>query len=113
MKIKFLIFLATLFFSTTASATCGANYCQGVGAAAVTFVYSHDNGNVYLGAPSDKANLNCTLQGGAHMVLQPDNGRFKEIYASILTALALGKTLKVRVIEGTSNCRVVYVIMYS
>ncbi len=113
MKLKLILFLSALFLSTTASATCSSGACYGVGAAAVVKVLAMTDGNIMLHAPPEASNLNCTLHIGTYMMIHADNPSKKEIYAMLLTGIALGKYLFVRIIEGTPDCEVRYVRMDS
>ena len=70
--------------------------------------------HLYLEPPAaDRSNLNCTLNQGIFVTLEPSHARFKEIYAAILYAMATNKRLIVRISEGSSNCAVSYVRAYS
>ncbi len=110
-KIQIILALITFSFSASASAACWSGGCDGVGAAAVEIVMPSENGYIYLDAPTDASNLNCTMHGGAYMVIHADNPAKKEIYATLLTGIALGKPLRIRIIEGSSDCKVTYVYM--
>jgi len=108
-----ILFLLLVFCSASCFSACNARSCHGVKGEVVKSIYPTQGGKVYLEAPpSHRGNLNCTLAEGTFMVLEPDHPLFKEIYSTVLTALSTGNTLQVRVVEGTSNCRVAYVRMW-
>jgi hypothetical protein len=66
------------------------------------------NISVQLSAP-DRSYLNCTLFQGYFATLEPSHVRFKEVYATILFAMAMNKRLIGRIVEGSSNCSSSYV----
>ena len=95
--------------TVTAYANCGVNACDGVGGAVVRSVMPFSNGQVYLEAPATAGNLNCTLFGGNKMVIKADNPNKNLYVASLLTGIALGNNIRVRIVEGSSDCEVAYV----
>ena len=108
--LRAVVLTALALYGAVAQAACDTTGCTGVGVQVVVSVYPNHTGHVYLEAPAaDRSALNCTLREGAFMVLQNDHPQFKTVYASILYALAAGKTMKVRINEGSTNCSVAYV----
>lgn len=111
MKYKILSFIILIIVSTPASSQCFSSNCQGIGSDVIVSVYPNQTGNIFLEGPVDRNALNCTLQEGRFMVLQPDHLLFREIYSTILTALSTQKELIVRIRELSKNCEVLYVRM--
>lgn len=92
---------------------CNAGSCYGIQDEVVRSIYPTQGGLVYLEAPAEKENLNCTLAEGFYMSLAPSHPRFNEIYSTILTAMTAGKKLQIRISEGSGNCKVAYVRMWN
>lgn len=113
MKARILIALLAALPSMQSFSACSSGSCYGVQDAVLKSIYPTQSGKVYLEAPAEKSNLNCTLAEGYYMVLEPSHPLFKEIYSTILTAMSTGKKLQVRIAEGSSNCRVAYVRMWN
>ena len=111
MKNNLLIFAVLISFSSSTFGQCWDKACKGPAAELLEYVYVHENGNIYLKITDPQANLlACTLSGG-HMTLEPSNIRQKEIYATVLNAISMQKTLTLRIAENSTNCRVLYVMM--
>jgi hypothetical protein len=114
LRVVMLALGLSLFYSTTASAACSATACDGKANDIVVDVYPSSSGNILveLSAP-DRSNLNCTPFQGSFATLEPSHVRFKEVYATILFAMAMNKRLIVRIGEGSSNCSISYVRAFS
>lgn len=95
----------------TAHALCDAGHCEGIGAQVTTQVFLHGSGDIWLKGPADRAALRCTLVQGNYMVLSKNRPLFKESYAAILTALSTNRSWLVRIVEGSSNCTIDYIMM--
>lgn len=113
MKKNLLLMLILSMFSIKCMAGCDSRFCSGIQDEVIKSVYPTQGGKVYLEAPADKANLNCTLVEGYYMVLDPSHPLFKEIYSTVLTAMTAGKQFQVRIVENSSDCRVAYVRMWT
>lgn len=111
--LKYLLIAGALFSASSANAACYVNFCKGEAASTVVSIFPNGSGNVYIEPPSDKANLNCSLAEGSYLVLQADHPLFSEIYSTILSAVAMNKLFQVRIVEGSTNCRISYVRMWS
>lgn len=62
---------------------------------------------------SDRSTINCALAEGIYFSLPETNPRFREIYAALVSAQARGTDVKLRVITGSPNCEVVYLMAYN
>lgn len=111
-KLRGLSIACALFFGGTAYGSCNSFGCISTGDEVLSSVYP-TLGRVYLEPPSaaDKAALNCTLVSGHYMTLEKSYDNFDAVYSTILTALSTGTRFQVRIAEGSTNCRVVYVRM--
>lgn len=91
--------------------TCDPAGCTGK----VKNLYPHGGtGHGYIEMDADnKSALNCTLFQGAFIVLKESNKRHAEIYSMLLTASVMGKDVRVRVIEGTPDCELIYTMLSS
>lgn len=113
---KILIALTMLVYASGVQAVCNSTGCIGVGEQVVTILYPNHTGNVYIGGPVDRANLNCTLVEGAYMVLKGGTSGhplFKELYSAILSGMMAGKKMHIRITEGTPDCEVTYVMLWN
>jgi hypothetical protein len=110
---KNLLFLILIIMlSGSVYADCTENACSGTGKDVLLSVYPNPAGDIYLQAGSGRNNLDCELVSGHFMTLKKSHPAFKEIYSTILTALAAQKHLSVRIVNGSSGCEVSYVRMY-
>lgn len=108
-----IVLVSTMLAAPLGYAGCVDRSCMGIGIEVVKSVYPSSTGDIYLEAPDDKTTLNCTLKEGQYMVLQSDHPLFREIYSTVLSALTSNKRLQVRIVEGSDNCQVSYVRMWS
>ncbi|GAA4875662.1 hypothetical protein GCM10023333_06190 [Ferrimonas pelagia] len=77
----------------------------------ITSVYPVSNGDVYLGAPKSSGNLNCELVEGAYLTLERGHSNFTQTYSLILTAISTEKRMNIRIVPGSTDCRISYVMM--
>ena len=113
---KYVLLAMLLSFSLNANAVCNANSCTGSGNAVLGFLYPNATGNVFIQAPAGKENLSCILVEGQYMVLKGgENGHplFKEIYSTLLAGLASGKQMRIRILTGSPDCEVSYVMLWN
>lgn len=111
---KYITAALLLLISSTALGVCDADGCTGKPSELFSsiLVAASDGGRVYLQAPADKANLDCTLREGKYVTLLPTHILFKEVYSALLTAVATDKLIYVRIKNGSSVCEVSYIKMY-
>ena len=105
MRLIYLL-LITLILPFTANADqCASWGCTST----IDELYTTANGDVYIRTPLDETQANCTVHTGSHFVLSADSQNFKEIYSSLLAAYVSNSTIQLRIVEGSSNCRISYV----
>ena len=68
---------------------------------------------VYVGITntSELRNLNCTLQPGNYLQLQPDNPGYDKIFSVLQAYMAAKKPVKIRVNTPSANCSIAYVVV--
>lgn len=92
-------------------ATCSSTDCTGL----VTRLYVNADGTIYVGTDGDEKALNCaggTGNGGVsgvYMSLKEGDVGKNAMYSLLLTAQATKKPVTIRIQEGSSDCRVLYV----
>jgi predicted small secreted protein len=96
----------------TATAGCNTERCTGVGTEAFTSLFLAEDGRILIGGPAERGNLTCTLAEGNYMTLRPDHLQFKQIYSTLLFAMQSGSSVNIRISQNTSDCKVVYVVIY-
>ncbi len=106
--------LSTILFGITSislNADCTTTGCTGK----VTKLYMTNTGTLYVGTDGNEKALNCA--GGAgnggvsgvYMSLKEGDVGKNAMYSLLLTAYTTNKPVTVRIQEGTSDCRVLYV----
>ena len=87
--------------------------CTSTGCSDVTVetLYMTYNGTLYVGTSGDESQLNCgsAETAGKYMSLKEGDVGKNAMYSLLLTAKTTGKKVMVRIQEGTSDCRVLYV----
>ena len=105
-----LLILGTL--SSNAYAECVSTGCFNID---VTKLYMTAGGTLYVGTDGDEKALNCangTGDGGVsnvYMSLKEGDIGKNAMYSLLLTAKATGEKVSIRIQEGTSDCRVLYI----
>ncbi len=61
---------------------------------------------------TDQSDLNCTLNNDVYITLEQSHPLFREIYSLAVTALASKSPMTLRIVEGSSNCAISYVVGY-
>ena len=113
---RYVLFAMVLVFSIIVQAGCNSNSCTGKGPDLMKLLFPNHSGKGYIWGPADRGNLNCNLVEGKYMVLKggvDGHPLFKEMYSTMLTGLASGKQMKIRVTEGSPDCEVMYVWIWS
>ncbi|WP_368564808.1 hypothetical protein [Pseudoxanthomonas sp. UTMC 1351] len=108
---KVLAVLALQIPALSLAGVCDPAGCTGK----VKTLYPHGStGHVYIDMDADnKSVLNCTLSQGVFITLRETNKRHAEIYSMLLTASVMGKDVRVRIIEGTPDCELIYTMLSS
>jgi len=64
-----------------------------------------------LTPPRDMHALNCTLASNTYATLQSNHPNFDKIFSVLEQSKMFGKIVQARVIEGTTNCAISYVVV--
>lgn len=114
-NIKFCIFLCLIGLSKVASAGCTANGCEYNATDKLSNIYltSYADGRIFLPVTVGSSSLDCTPPEGGFLTLKSTHPLFKEMYSTILFAIASNKKLYVRIVNGSPICEVGYVRVYN
>jgi len=111
MKVRLQVVLYLLLFPVMSMAgTCNSISCFGK----IDMLYPHGgNGNIYIQMEGiqlteNTAALNCTLFDGKFIVLKQTNKLHSEIYSMLLSATVANKDLKLRIVEASPDCELIY-----
>jgi len=108
------ILISTLVMGTMAigaNAACTATACTGK----ITTLYMTSTGTLYVGTDGDEKALNCAAGAGnggvsnVYMSLKEGDVGKNAMYSLLLTSKTTGKDVTIRIQEGTSDCRVLYI----
>jgi len=88
----------------SARADCGPTGCVGY----VDQLYVESNGDLYLQTSGIETQANCVPNSGAYLFLAGNATKFKETYAMLLTAQAMGWQVRIRVVEGSNPCAIAW-----
>jgi hypothetical protein len=98
---------AVLGFTTDVQAQCERNRCNGL----VDRLYTSTDNFVLVETNGNEADLDCKPFEGRYLRLFPSQHLFTQIYNSLLEAVTLGRTARVRV-TNADDCQIVYVILF-
>ena len=120
-KIYTLLFLlCSLLFSINSSLAgtphfegCRSDGCVGK----IDFIYLHRNGSIKFPPPGTvrgdvPSELNCKLGEGVYFVLKQSHPHFKNTYSMLLTAHSSEKQVFARIVEGSNDCQLDYMVIY-
>lgn len=100
-----------LFFgilqSTLAFAACTQIACRGQ----IERILMDSRGIAYIATDGDEQALNCTSPGGTYITMTKESSVFNQQYALLLTAQSLGQEVGLRIVEGSSNCTLSYILL--
>lgn len=116
LKLKILFYVLTLsaIASTSAQAACNDKFCEGSANDVIRILYLSQGQNVWIEVPAaDGVNLNCNRVEGKFLSLKPSHGLFKEVYSTLLTAVSQNLKVRLRIVEGSSDCEISYVFLYN
>lgn len=94
-----------------ANAGCTTTGCTGK----ITKLYMTNTGTLYVGTDGDEKALNCAGGpgnggvSGVYLSLKEGDVGKNAMYSLLLTAKTTNKSVTIRVQEGSSDCRVLYV----
>ncbi len=99
-------FALGLLSSISFAQQCYPTHCVGT----VDEIYSHveSGGLTYVKIAGDVSKLNCTPVSGTHLTLPGDKPGSKGLMAMLLAAQASGRTIGLRIADGSVGCTVVY-----
>lgn len=106
LTIGFAFILVTL--SGAASAECSSYGCSGY----VDEVYIEAESGLWLQTSGNEQLANCAADSGVFLRLDGNAAKFKEVYALLLLAQTTDKQVFVRIQEGSSPCKIVYVRLF-
>ena len=102
-----LIFFAVIF-AFKADAKCSQNSCD----TNISRLYltSLADGRVFV-EPSDVASeiINCEMAEGKFFTLYKSHPLFREVYSTLLTAKISNRSVRLRIVENTSGCKLAYI----
>jgi len=96
-------------FGRAEAASCTASDCRGT---KISTLYISQSGAIYV-EPADGGvtNLNCTAPSSKYLTLPTSHAGFDTIYKALLAAY-LGKVdVWLRVVAGSSNCEIAYMVL--
>jgi len=111
MKKTLISAIALAAMSTSLYGACTSLACTGK----ITELYMTAGGTLYVGTDGDEKTLNCAAGAGnggvsnVYMSLKEGDVGKNAMYSLLLTAKTTGKSVTIRIQEGTPDCRVLYV----
>jgi hypothetical protein len=91
-----------VLFADTSNAECVPTACIGL----VDQVYVEANGDLYVQTSGNETLANCTPNSGLYLYLAGGATKFKEIYAMLMSAQALGWQVTLRIVDGSNPCTI-------
>lgn len=111
-KIKFIYSFFVVSMLVLATEAAFAGHCdQNLCISKVQKLYPHSNGNIYIQAQDDMSSLDCTLNQGLFIVLENGTARESEMYSILLASHMAEKEVTMRIVNGSSNCKLQYTQM--
>ena len=98
--------LMAIALTDNAYSACSTTACVGK----ITRVYISGN-TLYIATDGDETALNCDSPAGVYVTIPTSDPMLDEKYATLLTAMSLGNTVGLRIIENDPNCALLYVYM--
>lgn len=90
--------------------TCNAARCNG----RIKYLFVHGSfsgGYVKIKPEGDVAQLDCTPQGGVHIVLLESNHKYQELYSLLLSSTMADRTVNLRIRVDSDPCALVYAVI--
>jgi len=107
-KLALLVFLLCILPISSLAGTCDTISCTGK----ILNLYPHGgNGKVYIEIDGNKGSLNCTLVQEKFVVLKPDSKLHSEIYSMLLAVTVAQKDVRVRILENSPECELLYTML--
>ncbi|MEM6649441.1 MAG: hypothetical protein AAF603_04245 [Pseudomonadota bacterium] len=95
------------FGLSVASASCNPRGCTGQ----ITRIYTKASGTVHIGTDQDETQANCGEPNNVYFTIRPDAVARDMFLAKLISAQAQEKSLYIRIVESTSDCEVMYILM--
>jgi hypothetical protein len=89
----------------SAEAGCASYGCQGL----ITSLQVTATGNIQVGTDGTETAMNCTPVANSYAELDLSEAGGNAIYSALLTAQTTKKPILIRIVEGSSNCKIAYV----
>lgn len=108
--------MANVGFAQSSGVSCSTIACGGEADVLISRVLPLDNGKILIdivGHETESATMNCSLWQDRYITLNPDHPRLQENFATILTAIATGSTLTLRIVEGSNDCSLSYAALHT
>ena len=98
------LLLATSTITTNAFAACSSGACIGK----IDQLYVNASG-VLIQTDGNELSLNCTAVSNVFITLRLDHPNYNAIYSGLLAAQYGAKDVRIRITEGSNDCRVAYI----
>jgi len=106
LNIGFVLVIGLFVSVGVARAACSGLVCSDV---LVERLYVNANGVVYVATDGVETTLNCSPVSNIYLTLYHTDANFNAIYSTLLAAQLAGEKVGIRIIDGSSNCRVSYI----
>ncbi|MEM6649443.1 MAG: hypothetical protein AAF603_04255 [Pseudomonadota bacterium] len=97
----------SLLGPSSANASCGAWGCKGQ----ITRIYAQGNGAILIGTDQDKSQANCTSPNNVYFTVKSNQPARDTFLAMLISAQSQNRELHIRIVENTSDCEVMYIVM--
>lgn len=110
-KILLTVCLFLLFITLDARAACDSTGCS----SKISRIYVSGIPGVVFIQPDEASlsALNCTPAEGLFLSLYRSHPNYTELYAAASLALALNKSVRLRIVESTDDCRLSYIMIFN
>ena len=101
------VFLFMCSWASGVIAACSGSACVNV---FVNRLYLQDQDFLYVGTSGDETGLNCTPVSDIYLTLPDSHMKSREIYATLLAAAATDQTVRIRIVDGSVDCEIRYIV---
>lgn len=114
----FLFFSLSINISYSLAGTPPFEGCRATGCVGkIDFIYLHRDGSIKFPPPGKvrgdvPSELNCKLGESVYFVLKQSHPHFKNTYSMLLTAHSSEKQVYARIVEGSNDCQLDYMVIY-
>ncbi|MEJ6472918.1 hypothetical protein [Pseudoalteromonas piscicida] len=106
--LRYLFIMALAIVSNVSWATCSGVRCESV---EVKRLYIKQDGEVLIGTYDDEKKLSCSPVVGVYLSLSVAEPGGKAQYSTLLAAQLAGKKVSIRIAEGSSRCKIEYLVL--